>query len=255
MWVGCYSYKGGTGRTVSAANIASMFAKEGYRIGIIDLDLEAPGLDVVFGIRPSRFTVLDLLTPGTTATLELATVNVKEQLGWEISGELFLLPAARDLDKLRGVPTGTELVEILARLQRDFTEKYELDYGFIDCRSGVSDYGVLGLLNTNFVLLFFCWGRQHFIGTQRVIPILDRIPKLSALIASRIPKLRGIDQRELERRVSEFGKKELLGIIWENDELKLGERILVFDRPALAENFSNICQKIEETKKEIRLES
>lgn len=253
MWIGCYSYKGGTGRTVSTANIASMLAKDGYRVGIIDLDLEAPGLDVVFGVGLPRFTVLDLLTPGTTATVELATVNVKEQLGWEIGGELYVLPAARDLIKLRNVSTGTELVEILAGLQRDFTQRYELDYGFIDCRSGISDYGVLGLLNTQFVLLFFCWGRQHLIGTERVIPILDRIPKPSALIASRIPKLQGIDQRELERRVSEFGKKELIGVIWEDDELKLGERILVFDRPASAENFSKICQKIEERKKELKL--
>ncbi|MEM8526969.1 MAG: TIR domain-containing protein [Bacteroidota bacterium] len=39
-----YSYKGGTGRTMSLANIATYFAQKGHKVLAIDWDMEAPGL-------------------------------------------------------------------------------------------------------------------------------------------------------------------------------------------------------------------
>lgn len=40
-----YAYKGGTGRTLALTNVARFMAEElGYRIGLVDLDLESPGL-------------------------------------------------------------------------------------------------------------------------------------------------------------------------------------------------------------------
>ena len=43
-----YSYKGGTGRSMLVANAAWLLASAGYRILLIDWDLEAPGLHRYF---------------------------------------------------------------------------------------------------------------------------------------------------------------------------------------------------------------
>ena len=43
-----YSYKGGTGRSMALANIAFILAANGYRVLVIDWDLEAPGLHRYF---------------------------------------------------------------------------------------------------------------------------------------------------------------------------------------------------------------
>ncbi|MFF7258733.1 FxSxx-COOH system tetratricopeptide repeat protein [Streptomyces sp. NPDC008159] len=40
-----YSYKGGTGRTMALANTAWILASSGYRVLVVDWDLDAPGLD------------------------------------------------------------------------------------------------------------------------------------------------------------------------------------------------------------------
>src|SRR4051794_6146130 len=43
-----YSYKGGTGRSMSLANVAWVLASAGHRVLTIDWDLEAPGLHRYF---------------------------------------------------------------------------------------------------------------------------------------------------------------------------------------------------------------
>lgn len=43
-----YSYKGGVGRTMALANVAFLAASNGYRVLVMDWDLEAPGLPYYF---------------------------------------------------------------------------------------------------------------------------------------------------------------------------------------------------------------
>ena len=50
--IGFYSFKGGVGRSNLVLNIASHLAKAGYHTGILDLDLEAPGLTVTPPLQP-----------------------------------------------------------------------------------------------------------------------------------------------------------------------------------------------------------
>ncbi|WP_051327509.1 tetratricopeptide repeat protein [Desulfatibacillum aliphaticivorans] len=51
--IGFYSYKGGVGRTNLLLNIAYILAKAGKHVGLLDLDLEAPGLSVLDCLRPT----------------------------------------------------------------------------------------------------------------------------------------------------------------------------------------------------------
>jgi MinD-like ATPase involved in chromosome partitioning or flagellar assembly len=44
-----YSYKGGVGRSMAVLNVASLIASRGFRVLIIDFDLEAPGLSHLLG--------------------------------------------------------------------------------------------------------------------------------------------------------------------------------------------------------------
>ena len=44
-----FSYKGGVGRTLAAANFAVYLAKFGLKVAIMDFDLDAPGIDSKFG--------------------------------------------------------------------------------------------------------------------------------------------------------------------------------------------------------------
>ena len=56
-----YSYKGGVGRSMGLANICSLLVRQGYRVGVMDLDLEAPGLDTIPPFQKEADTSLGVL--------------------------------------------------------------------------------------------------------------------------------------------------------------------------------------------------
>jgi len=50
-----YSYKGGVGRSMAIANVATLLAKQGHRVLVVDFDLDAPGLHRYFLRKDTRF--------------------------------------------------------------------------------------------------------------------------------------------------------------------------------------------------------
>ncbi len=47
--VSIHSYRGGTGKSNTTANVAATVARYGYRVGIVDTDIQSPGIHVLFG--------------------------------------------------------------------------------------------------------------------------------------------------------------------------------------------------------------
>jgi tetratricopeptide (TPR) repeat protein len=65
MIVTFYSFKGGVGRSMAVANVGDILARRGFRVLLVDFDLEAPGLEQYFQINQSAARrhegLLDLL--------------------------------------------------------------------------------------------------------------------------------------------------------------------------------------------------
>jgi MinD-like ATPase involved in chromosome partitioning or flagellar assembly len=49
--ISIHSFRGGTGKSNSTANIASLLASDGLRVGIVDTDIQSPGIHVLFGMN------------------------------------------------------------------------------------------------------------------------------------------------------------------------------------------------------------
>ena len=71
-----YSYKGGTGRTMAIANVAYLLTEWGYKVLIVDWDLEAPGIEHFFSkfINVEKTAkikgILDILVDAQNSKLE-----------------------------------------------------------------------------------------------------------------------------------------------------------------------------------------
>ncbi|MEU7406789.1 P-loop NTPase, partial [Streptomyces sp. NPDC044948] len=44
-----HSYRGGTGKSSTAANLGLLLASSGLRVALVDTDIQTPALDVMFG--------------------------------------------------------------------------------------------------------------------------------------------------------------------------------------------------------------
>ena len=54
--VSIHSFRGGTGKSNIAANLSTLLAMAGRRVGVIDTDIQSPGIHVLFGLDEARMT-------------------------------------------------------------------------------------------------------------------------------------------------------------------------------------------------------
>jgi pilus assembly protein CpaE len=79
-----FSPKGGTGKTVTASNLAATLARQGKKTLLLDLDLQFGDAAIVMGIEPEK-TIYDLVVaPGELDFEKLAGYTTKHQCGLDI---------------------------------------------------------------------------------------------------------------------------------------------------------------------------
>jgi septum site-determining protein MinD len=71
-----HSFKGGTGKTIIATNLATIYANKGKNTCILDLDLRAPSLGITFKGR-AKYTINDFLDG--RCEINDAILNMKEK--------------------------------------------------------------------------------------------------------------------------------------------------------------------------------
>jgi pilus assembly protein CpaE len=82
--------KGGSGKTLTAVNLAVALADAGHRVTIVDLDLQFGDIGLALGLRPER-TVFDLMSSGGSLDVE----KLEDFLVVHPSGARALLAPAR----------------------------------------------------------------------------------------------------------------------------------------------------------------
>lgn len=181
-----YSYKGGVGRSMAMANIGVLMAGWGYKILLIDWDLEAPGMENYFCHHLDVATVqqkkglIDLLHLKAQCDEILV-----EEIPWEeyitsirpgghISIDL-LTAGKRDnnyFNKVRqfdytGFYNESDGGQYLENLREYWLEQY--DFILIDSRTGLTDSsGICSIHMPDILVLLFTPNEQSFNGIKEV---------------------------------------------------------------------------------------
>lgn len=176
-----YSYKGGVGRTMSLANIATILTQWGKNVLVVDWDLEAPGLEKYFVNYSKNSTlgkkrgVIDILidrklnSKAAKSYLQEIRVSDNYKLNYLGSGkkgnDYFEKLRKLDIDRLYEDNYGFEFIE---RLRNEW--KSEFDYVLIDSRTGITDTGGICTIQLPDILLVFTnTNEQSVYGTREVI--------------------------------------------------------------------------------------
>jgi len=147
---------------MAMAHVAALLARKGYRIGAVDMDFEAPGLQSLFGVDGQvPKGALELLEDGNYRDRPLDILSSLLPVDVDASGKVLLLPAGRldeaylrRMDQLRPLLWDTYEDRPLTRFFDGFSE-LQLDALLVDCRTGF--HGVTGSVLFHYSDLIVCF--------------------------------------------------------------------------------------------------
>jgi septum site-determining protein MinD len=194
--IAIHSYKGGTGKSTITANVAVALALKGRRVGVMDMDLEGPGLHVFFDIDPSdlRFTLNDVLAG--VAPPEAACVRMSEKMNLN-GGELYYSPASVRLSEImRTLKTGYE-VDMFENAIKRLQEKFGLHYLLIDTHPGIMHDTLLALGVCDHQIIVSRVDQQDIFGTGVLLEVSSSFEKPVHLVLNMIPP--GVKESEVSK--------------------------------------------------------
>lgn len=193
--VSVYSCRGGTGKTHCIANIAAIVALRGYRVCIVDANLQSPGIHVLFGLNESQHSLNDYLWMHCSIKDTAYDVTAVLQAQGHDRGQLYLVPASTKLsDQARILREGYDISLLHDGLHRLVTE-LRLDYLFVDTHAGLNEETLVAIDQSDVVLLILCPDQQDFQGIEAAVTIVRRfaVPQFLSIV-NKAPAGLNVDQ-------------------------------------------------------------
>jgi MinD-like ATPase involved in chromosome partitioning or flagellar assembly len=169
--VSIHSFRGGTGKSNTTANLAALTAMAGNRVGIVDTDIQSPGIHVLFGLSSENMghTLNEFLRG--ECSIEDVAFNIGENPGDAegrqklVGKDLWLIPSSIETSEIhRVLRDGYDANKLNEGLQT-LIKNLELDYLFIDTHPGINDETLLSLAISDILILLMRPDNQDFQGT------------------------------------------------------------------------------------------
>lgn len=216
--VSVHSFRGGTGKSNTTANLAAVVAASGKRVGVIDGDIQSPGIHVLFGLAGDEVTASlnDFLWHGRDIA-EVAT-DVTERQAVPIAGRLFLIPSSMEPGEITRILREGYDAQRLTTGIRSLVDALDLDVLFIDTHPGLNEETLLSLVISHTLLIIMRPDKQDFEGTgitARVARELE-VPNIH-IIVNKTPQQ--LDPEAVARRVTEAYGCNVAAVLPHSDEL------------------------------------
>lgn len=182
--VAVHSFRGGTGKSNTTANLACLLAGRGRRVGIVDTDIQSPGIHVLFGLDPNEapYALNDYLWGKCEITQTAYEVTPAVQPA--SAGRLFLIPSSiRTGDIARVIHYGYDVNLLKDGCQRLIRE-LPLDYLFIDTHPGLNEETLLSIAIADLLLIILRPDHQDYQGTAVTVEVSRHleVPKIYLMI-------------------------------------------------------------------------
>lgn len=211
--VSIHSFRGGTGKSNTTANLAAKIALEGKRVGVIDTDIQSPGIHVLFGLDESSMghTLNDFLhdiCPINDAAYPVGEHASGARGRAQLAGkQLWLIPSsiqAREISQV--LKEGVDFNRLNEGIQTILNE-LKLDYLFIDTHPGLNEETLLSIAISDILIIILRPDDQDIQGTAVTVDVahsLD-VPTLLLMVNKALPNL---DRNDLKEQFeSEFHAK------------------------------------------------
>lgn len=218
--ISIHSFRGGTGKSNIAANLAYLLAKDGNRVGVIDTDIQSPGIHNLFGIDGAKITVSLNDYLWDSRDIVDAAMDVTSNLDNTIKGRLFLIPSSMDQNKIADVFSKPYSAERLTRGLKSLVDKLELDALFIDTHPGLNEETLLSLIISNELVIIMRPDKQDYEGTGVTIKIARRldVPHMT-IVVNKVPVK--LQPEAIKLKVEQAYHCNVAGVIPHSEEMML----------------------------------
>lgn len=197
--IAVHSFRGGTGKSNTTANLAALVALRGHRVGVIDTDIQSPGIHVIFGfaVDDLKHALNDYLfakarIEDTAYDVTARAVSQGDQVHERT--RLYLIPSSVNSgDIARVLREGYEVGLLNDGIQR-LTRELQLDYVFIDTHPGINEETLLSIAICDQLLLIMRPDNQDFQGTAVTIELARRLDvRKLLLVVNKVPQGMDLD--------------------------------------------------------------
>lgn len=209
-----HSFRGGTGKSNTSANVASVFASEGLRVGVVDTDIQSPGIHVLFGHEEmgDHPTLNDYLWG--KCEIEATALPVSSSG----PGQVFLIPSSVKAGEIAQVLQQGYDVGLLNDGFARLIQQLSLDALVIDTHPGMNEETLLSIAISDSLAVVMRPDRQDYQGTGVTLDVARQleVPNLK-LVVNKVPP--SLDLSRLKDRIETTYGCAVAGVVPHSDDL------------------------------------
>ena len=216
--ISIHSFRGGTGKSNTTANLAALMARRGLRVGVVDTDIASPGIHVLLGLGEEKLehSLNDYLWG--RCDIQQAAYDVTERLKGAIEGRIFLIPSSIQPGDIARILREGYDVGLLNDGFLDLIDFLDLDALLIDTHPGLNDETLLSIAISHALVIILRPDSQDIQGTSVTVDVARRLDvEQMLLIVNKAPA--AFDPEELKTRFERMYDCTVAAVLPHSDEM------------------------------------
>lgn len=218
MIISVHSFRGGTGKSNTIANFSALLAYQGKRVGVIDTDIQSPGIHVIFGLDPARMTysLNDYLWG--KCEIKQAAYDVTPKVDVPSPGSIYIIPSSIKAGEIARVLREGYDVGLLNDGFHNLISELNLDFLLIDTHPGLNEETLLSIAISDTLVIILRPDQQDYQGTGVTVEVARRldVPKMLMLV-NKTPQV--FNQQEVKSRVEQAYNCPVAAVLPHSDEM------------------------------------
>ena len=246
--ISVHSFRGGTGKSNLTANLAATMALQGKKVGVVDTDIQSPGIHIIFGLNEDQmnYSLNDYLWG--KCQIKDTAYDVSHVLKTEEkTGSLYLIPSSIKAGQIARILREGYDVGRLNDGLNEIIGALNLDYLLIDTHPGLNEETLLSIAISDTLVVLLRPDQQDFQGTAVTLEVARKLDMTNIMLVVN-KALSNSDLDGLKRNMEATYKTPVSGIIPLSEEIvRLGSRdifCLHYPNHPLSQTVSTITTQI-----------
>lgn len=216
--VSIHSFRGGTGKSNISANVTTLLAMQGLRVGVVDTDIQSPGIHVLFGMNEDKLphSLNDYLWG--ECDIEQTAYDVTSGLGANLPGKVFLIPSSIRAGEIARVLREGYDVSLLNDGFHALIECLNLDVLVIDTHPGLNEETLLSIAVSDALAIILRPDQQDYQGTGVTVEVARKlgVPRMM-LVLNKVPSV--FEPTAVRERVEQAYSCDVAAVLPHSDEM------------------------------------